>query len=324
MKLCRYFAATLAALVVSVSMSDLLSACDLCRGRTPCRACGTSDNQGLLDALDRAANRMRPTLPRLNMPRLPAVGATLQFVFGGAVGCRSCATCGCEATETGEATCGCELREPSCGCELHESCNCHTHADASPPSSHHQHAYDSPPIQRGAQTYAQPQMAPRPAPTPVPQATPYVEPYAPNERYNSPAETYRQPAPYHELQPMPQRVPETVPLPDNKVDPFRDDAATRIRKIPSRTIQYRQPEAAYRQNYDPQASNEPYHARLSDDAPAASPRLALDDQSSSRSRGTRAAGPAFTAEPQRLPAVVTASSIAPQNASPIEQRNPLR
>ncbi len=66
-----------------------------------------------------------------------------------------------------------------------------------------------------------------------------------------------QPAPIPPIGPS--TVPQTVPvpepmLPDEAVDPFQDDSAGRVRKIPAKTIQFRNDRPNYGSDYDPQAS----------------------------------------------------------------------
>lgn len=50
-------------------------------------------------------------------------------------------------------------------------------------------------------------------------------------------------------------VPAPTPLPDSEIDPFMDDAANRIRKVPAKRINYEIPQKQpYGNRYDPQAS----------------------------------------------------------------------
>ncbi len=336
MKFIRLITASLTVLALSLNASGLLEACDQCRGRMPCRACGTSDDRGLLDGLDRVAQRLQPRLPQLNLPRIPSLDTALKLAIfgrGGAAGC---------------TTCGCELSEPSCGCESSQVCDCQRHAGNDVSHEHHQFFNDSHYLQDVEPAQRQPQlppsathqMAPYAAPTPAPQRIPLVEPSVPArpsaphiDDYQRVPQFERHPSTPTPLQP---RVPELVPLPDSEVDPFRDDAATRVRRIPSRTIQYRQPTSNYGQNYDPQASHDGVRLRWTDEAPTTSPRLALDEKSSSRTRSPQATNQPETVVAVPLPEVVTASGQAQPNspstyyqpnsqtARPIEHRNPLR
>ena len=316
MRFNRKFAATMVAAVMSLTGGGLSLACDQCRGRTPCQVCGTSDDRGLLDGLDRVAQRLQPRLPRL-----PSLDSALRIAFSDRGRCDSQASCGCElqgptcGCELKEATCGCELKEPTCGCEAPEGCDgqYHTGINAS-----------QLPVQRHNAQAGQ-----RPSPKQLPQTAPST-PHPPTPMA-APA-----PIPHQGPNPMQPRVPELVPLPDKEVDPFRDDAAVRVRRIPARPIQNSHPSPDYSQNYGPQASRDSVRLRLSDDATAANPRMARDESSSNRTYTATAAKLNGTAE-LRQPEVVTAAaeshehssaayyqSSKPRATRPIEIRNPLR
>jgi hypothetical protein len=316
MRFNRNFAATLVAAVTSFTVGGLSLACDHCRGRTPCHVCGTTDDRGLLDGLDRVAQLVQPRLPRL-----PSLDSALRIAFSDRGSCDNHASCGCELNapscgcELKEATCGCELKEPTCGCESPEVCDCQNHAGfhtSQPPAQRHNaHSGQYPsPKQLPYTTPSAPQpLAPFTAPTPIPQQGP---------------------------NPVQPRVPELVPLPDNEVNPFRDDAAARVRRIPARTIQYRQSTPANSQNYAPQASRDSVRVRMSDDTVPARTQLALDESSSNRTHAIDASKRNGSVE-LRQPVVVTAAAESHDHSSaayyqsnkpittrPIEIRNPLR
>ncbi|MEZ6137785.1 MAG: hypothetical protein R3C53_23100 [Pirellulaceae bacterium] len=169
--------------------------------------------------------------------------------------------------------------------------------------------------------------APTPAPFPAP-STPSILPFSAPEIHEyrpSDQPPYSQPAPAP--RPVP-ASPELVPLPDTAVDPFRDDSANRVRRVPARTIQHSKPATRYGERYDPQAFNA-YRVRLSDDMPAIRatvvPRVGFEAQSSRRPAAHIAS---YTAESEQpSPAVVTANSIAPiesNRSTAADYANPLR
>jgi len=308
MKFCRIIATGLAALTASLSTCGITNACEQCRGRTACQACARGDDRGLLDSLSEAAQRLQPRLPRWTPPRPPSLDVALRQAFGARLASHGCATCGCELTgptcgcELSEPTCGCELREPACGCELAPDPGIHTQLNYGGAPLPHQNLHDRVPI-------------PAPLPRPVVPQTP---------------------APYV----VPQPVPQPLPLQDSQVDPFRDDSASHLRRLPTRTIQHRQTTPARPQTFDPQASHSGAQQRLSDSPYTTSQQLALDEQSSSRLRLSKPASTqimdAVDSRAEALPQVVTASAAAPrrltQPAAPLipqanrtpDHPNPLR
>lgn len=341
MKVIRFIAASLAATTLSLTASGLSLACDKCRGQTPCRACGTSDDNGLLDGLDRIAQRLRPRLPRL-----PSLDSALRIGFSDRGHCDAHATCGCELSEP---TCGCELKEPSCGCESPESCDCRMHAGD---SSHHLHQHvhqdalpgaNSTPSQRYL-PYSQP-VEPFAAPIPIPQRARENSRQAPNVQLGPTNDHNIQPAPGSErqqLNPVQPKVPDLVPLPDSEVDPFRDDAATRVRRIPTRAIQYRQPSTTHHRSYDEQARHDGVRIQWNDAlAPAASQRLSRKENSPDGRGSSQAFGQHSSAEARQSEVVTAAAETrqqpsadyyrsnspatgSPTTVRPIEIRNPLR
>ena len=302
----RFILASLTAMAVHAAAGRAAEACDACRGKTPCQTCAAADDHGLLDALDLAARRLQPRLPRWNMPRVPSLDTALQAAFGGVGGRSPQASCGCELRG---ASCGCELQPPSCGCEAPSGCDCHL---SSRPS---RNIYDYEP----ADPWTSSEIV-APIPTPIPTAPTLPAPARPRTPHAPPAIHQPNSAPAHRVpqhplqqppgqvpqptRPAPARVPAPMPLPDSQVDPFRDDTALRIRQIPARTIQHSQPASTYRSDYDPQASAGRVSTRLSDIEETPAPRWGLDDQRSSRTRTV----PAVTAA---TPAVVTAAGSAP-------------
>jgi hypothetical protein len=308
MKFFRMIATGLAALTASLSSSGSVNACDQCRSRTACQACARADDRGLLDSLSEAAQRMQPRLPRWTAPRLPSLDVALRQALGGRFASLGCASCGCELNgpscgcELREPTCRCELREPTCGCELAPNSGYHKHPSDKTAPAPHQYLHDAAPL-----------------PVPVPrQVAPQTPP------------------PYV----VPQPIPQPLPPKDSEVDPFRDDSASRLRRIPTRTIQYRETTPASRPTFDPQASQSGAQQRVSDSPHSTTQHMAFDEQSSSRSRSSAPApitswGSVETnAEAQ--PEVVTASAVTPrrliQSVAPLKPHsnhtpdlpNPLR
>lgn len=316
-----WIATCFAAVAIGNGLVQQLGACDQCRGKTPCRACRPTDDRGLLDFLDSAAQKVHPCLPKLRMPRLPSLDTALGKAFGGQCrqadcGCEVSPSCGCESSPS----CGCEVREPSCGCEDSGACGCQsgqmvysTHPTPAPSGPTHGHLHSMAP-------YDQPYTAPMSVPD---HRTPPGPPAAP--------------APLRSTTPF--ISPEPMPLPDSEVDPFRDDSAARVRRIPARSIQYRRPASNasnYGQNYDPQAAVVPAQIRRSDGVETQASRLALDATSSSRLRSTRSSFQSSLSDDSEsavitasgnLPSRILATPAArpvPRNANPAESFNPLR
>lgn len=336
MKVIRFIAAALAATTLSLTASGLTLACDKCRGQMPCRACATSDDDGLLDGLDRIAQRLQPRLPRL-----PSLDSALRIGFSDRGQSDARATCGCELSEP---TCGCELKEPSCGCESPESCDCRMHAGD---NSHHlhQHVHQDPlprvnstPSQRRVPD-AQP-VGPFAAPIPIPQRAREESLRVPNVQRGPTNDHNTQPAPGSErqlLNPVQPKVPDLIPVPDREVDPFRDDSATRVRRVPSRAIQYRQPTPTNQRSYDEQASRHGVRIHWSDAiAPSASQSLTRKESSPDRAGSSQAFRQQSSVEARRSQVVTAAAETREQPSTgyyrsnsattsrPIEIRNPLR
>lgn len=326
MKFRRLIVASLTSLIASVPTGTLLEACEQCRGNNACHTCTTADDNGLLDLLDAASHRLQPRLPRVSMPRVPSLDTALKFALGG----RPAASCGCEIIQAG---CGCELHEPSCGCEAPTGCSCHHQTEGGSVRHYEVHSFSEPQHVSESLGIATRHTAPESEALPTPRVAPQTAPRGsaqsgvPHINSYPPAASPQPPA----RMPAPSRVPvpSPVPVPDSQIDPFRDDTATRVRQIPARPIQYRQVTPTYRQNYDPQASNgSGAHMRLSDDHAPAVDRIALDDQSSSRSR--RVQEPAARSQ-AHAPNVVTASGSSlhsydqrQSQPTPLGPTNPLR
>lgn len=294
---------TAVALVWSGGGLSLL-ACERCDGRpqqTPCRQCGYSDDRGLLDLLDSAAGRMQDRMARVKLPTLPRpfrsrAEASCGCELAPSCGCEIAPNCGCEiepscgcerAPSCGcemAPSCGCELK-PSCGCEMAPHCGCEMNAAQMPPVGNYYSTPAPVPHTSPAIPWNQPlpnrQVESRPPQTrqttpawPVPPA--YSAPSNTGSKpwtYGSP--TSKEAVPQQNTQPnhQPHSLPRTQQspvldqgtLPDSQVDPFRDDSASRIRRLPAQTIQFQrqvnQPRSAqpaprsYGQSYDPQASH---------------------------------------------------------------------
>lgn len=328
----------MASLALSDTLVQSLSACERCRGAHACSVCQPADDRGLLDRLDSILQCRRPELPPMVVPRLPALNGSLRCTLSARAVCR-CGMgpgCGCELNEP---SCGCELNEPGCGCELHEP-NCgvemsgagrhpqqysthselgvaHSHQQAPPIVERHDHAHPN----------QKPQSMPPAAPEQVergeligqPNLTPYREPAVRPYSSSPPAAVERDS--YRVQPPVP--VPQVTPLPDSEVDPFRDESATRVRRLPARPVQHRQSQGDYRQSFDPQARHESVRMSLSDDVlsdphpasarPSQSPTgvaqvqpRGLDPHGSSRLRGGSAVE-SNGVNQARLPEVITAS-----------------
>jgi len=207
-------------------------------------------------------------------------------------------TCGCEAVSVAKPTCGCE-------------------------SSHAAPRLLSSPID---EQWAEPPMTHRiPKPVPHVQSPPQETPDSQISRGESPTAV-----------PIPVKTdreanPRSRSLPDEAVDPFTDDAASRIRKIPATSIQYQRPVPRYVDQYDPQAANR-YRVRVGDrvQAPQSARAVGQSPQfetvQSSR-RGPVANGSISDAG---VPAVVTASGssrlqpIRSTDAGPLPSREEVR
>ena len=288
MRMRHVMAVCLASLAIGNSVPQSLSACERCRGGHVCSTCQPSDDRGLLDRLDAFLVRRRPKLEPVTIPRLPSIDGSLCRAVAGRVACR----CGAGPN------CGCELNEPTCGCELHQAGRYVTHGQAgagvaispqpSPPSEQMN-------ASRGGGSYSQPYST-------SPPATAEQESYRPNTPKSLPAS------------PLPLNQPkETVPRPDSEVDPFRDESAGRVRRIPARAVQHTPSPREYRQSYDAQARHEPARRSLTDDAlrgqspvPASLSRTRYQDLDAHGSSRQRAVEPIRTT-PERLPEVISAS-----------------
>ena len=206
--------------------------------------------------------------------------------------CDQAPSCGCEVKPSG----GCEAKA-TCGCELTPSCGCEVAPEC------------------GCEVKGKPSPMTMPM-LPLQDAIPMVPSVPAKPAVPAPLQT----------------APEVVPLPDTKVDPFQDDAASRIRKVPARTIQYRTDAKKYGDQFDPQASNRrPAQARA-----RVLQVAGFDSKSSSRRPlGDQKLEPAASKlAPQVIPASAarplssaerTVSAAKRDKSEPVKQyHNPLR
>lgn len=114
--------------------------------------------------------------------------------------------------------------------------------------------------------------------------------------------------------------PRARALPDEAVDPFTDDAASRIRKIPANSIQYQRPVPRYVDQYDPQAVNR-YRVRVGDRVQAPQPATGISQspqfETAQSSRRVPVANGSIA--DATMPAVVTASGSS--RLQPIRSSN---
>lgn len=291
MRMRHFMAVCLASLAVSNSVPQSLSACDHCRVGQACSSCQPSDDRGLLDKLDSFLMHRRPQLSPVTIPRLPTLDGSLVRAVTGRTARRWSA-------ETG---CGCELNEPTCGCELHQTGRYHTHGQAGSRAAIS--PYPAPLYEQLGESYSESYSEPY---TPIPPAA--VE----DERYRTDGPHSLPDAPLPNYQPE-----EVVPHPDSEVDPFRDESAGRVRRIPARAVQHTQPQRDYRQSYDSQARREPVRMSLPDNAISGQSQMTagsnyarrqnLDVNSSSRHRAVE---PTRTST-ERLPEVISAAGQRP-------------
>lgn len=251
----RYFAFAWIFLVASLLQTSA-GACDHCKSK--CRQC---DNRGLMDLADSLFGKLHSQTKKIASACKPAAGSR-SCDRAPKCGCEVAPTCGCEQ----EPSCGCEVA-PTCGCEIGPSCGCENTPTSLPPQW---------------QPQAQPLSAPvhqhmhYPPPQPQPQAP--IQSHQTPEQQFTPEPRYFTPAP---------PPPSLQHSPDIDVDPFMDDAATRVRKIPAHAIRHSQA-LPYGNSYDPQASSE-IRYRLNDDQnETVRSDGVLATNSSSRTRTARA------------------------------------
>jgi hypothetical protein len=207
-------------------------------------------------------------------------------------------TCGCET----QPTCGCETRpdcgcetQPSCGCEAQPSCGCETIPGQLLPHE----------VTGAARLMLQPQGSgvrqPNPPLTPSPNRS------------------------------IPAQVP--VPLPDSLVDPFTDDTAARIRRLPTPVNHAYQTQASKSSSRLDPHGNQVIHRRLSDHSSSPSTRLtaiardtATPDKSSSVQPATANVVTVSRNEPQELGAAKARSQPQrlPSRSATTYPVNPLR
>ena len=188
---------------------------------------------------------------------------------------------------------------PSCGCELRTTKSVDTHQHAVPNQQ-------PMPLQH--------------TPQPLNESnTPTVNRYW---EESHPAPTFQNPAGV--IPPAQLPTPAPAPLPDRSIDPFLDDAATKIRKVPAAPVRS-DSNAEYRRQYSPQAS---FHMRLSDgpmheELPGAvasahdyfAPRDVVTASAATASAFVESKSPASKVEPKRL---------EPTKATRVLYDNPLR
>lgn len=307
MKVRNFIAVCLTGFAAGTSLVNSLEACDRCRGGHTCNSCGPTDDRGLLDRLDSLLQRRQPQLPPLCDPSRPLFPGVLRcpVALGDCCQCGSGPGCGCELNGPG---CGCELSEPTCGCELteancgvemsNEGCSSHEHDNSSHSSSGSM--FESQPAtpldtHRGRIPMSN---IPQPVPPLLPPYKEAIEPFSSNSSDSV--------VPSPPLERVPQNAPtipkgenKTPPLRDSEVDPFQDESAGRLRRLPTRQVQHNQSQRVYRQNYDPQASKTLMHRSISDDGRGS--RQVSDLTPTSASGANR----------YRMPEVITASGQAP-------------
>ena len=263
------------------------AACDHCKSK-----CSQCDNRGLLDLADSFFGKLhsqtkklscgcKPTSKGHHCDHAPSCGSEMK------------PSCGCEAQLSASQpaasppSCGCEI-EPSCGCESQPSCGCDSGSGQHPPQRL-PHAAPAP-VQTHQHLHYPPQQSLPPA---VQTQPPIQVPEAPAQRVTPDS---------HNFTPAPP-PPSLRPTPDSAIDPFMDDAAARVRKIPAHAIQHSR-ELPYGDDYDPQASSQ-IRYRLNDNAGRmVRPEDRLATNSSSR---TSAARTAPNLDRSRDNVVVTAS-----------------
>ena len=303
----RYFAFALMFLVASLLQASA-NACDHCKSK-----CSHCDNRGLLDIADSLFGKLHSQTKKVLSTGKPT-SKSRNCDHAASCGCEVEPTCGCEV----EPTCGCEV-EPSCGCESQPSCGCESSSGYNPPrrlpqapaapTHQHQHMHYPPQQSLPPQVQAQPPIQSQPSPE---------QNFTPDPRNFTPA-------------PPPPSLQRT---PDADVDPFTDDSATRVRKIPARAIQHSQA-LPYGNSYDPQASSKA-HFRLNDSETQPSRtegRLATNSSSRTRAVPTGSNRVASQDKAVKKSVVVTASGtvlrpVPTSNARPLPSTavpaNPLR
>lgn len=284
MRVRHLFAVCLASVVWSGSANLSLLACEECDSGHVCSVCCQSDDRGLLDRIDSALMRRQPHLPHGYLPQLPLVRDTFRNGLLRNCGCSASPNCGCEIRQ---ASCGCEVTPASCGVEM---------LNMPGESTDQWQSNLTAPVQLDV---------------PSPEIT--TDAFQPRQQL------IQRPPAASQIKSLPQHMPaETVPTPDSESDPFRDDSARVLRRVPAQSIQLRPSGSAYRQSYDPQARHESIRMSLSDhELPGQRPtptslsqlpRTTFDAVGSSRQAGF--APPAQPREQRPLPSVVTASALA--------------
>lgn len=213
---------------------------------------------------------------------------------------------------------------PSCGCEVAPSCGCEAAPCCGSPRGHVAHEIPAP-QQFGTPVY---QFSPRhPGSSEIPtRSNPTMSRAAPQTLTR----------PIYTPAPVPPTVQPSPPAsrPDSEVDPFSDDSASRVRKIPAKTIQFKLQKSTYGKEFDPQAQNVRVQFRdnLVRQEPVSTQSVASSGvgRGHSTTRSSRGLKPVST----QPPAVVTASGTKllalplsrakPMPKSVPEIENPLR
>ncbi len=193
---------------------------------------------------------------------------------------------------------GCDGRraEPTCGCE--PACGCETQHAAPLPVSVHQHGavHDN-------GIWLEPEM---PNIVPSPHNQTKTNPFDRQPRSNDSSIPTPKPVTKEgQVRPVPQQ------LPDEAVDPFIDDAASRVRRVPASPIQYQRPVPRSVDQFDPQAANR-YRVRVGDtDSQPVRSRTGTQLSAFGNVQSSRRAGEVRSSlSDTKAPDVVTASNTS--------------
>lgn len=170
--------------------------------------------------------------------------------------------------------------------------------------------------QRG-QTYRSKPAGNQYAPPAPPQQYAPIRPAYPNDVPVVPVPQV-QPEPPRQLRPLP-------PLPDSQVDPFRDEEASRIRRLPpTRKVQYQKSLQSYGSQYDKQARVTPSPIRMNlGDNSSRNRRLAVRPQTSGAPSVVAASGTTSVGL-QRVTERTHLRSVSDEREQYGEYYNPLR
>lgn len=258
-------ALALSCLFLVLNVTDANAQCGCDQAGTACDTkCSCCDDRGLLDIADSLLGRLgkiQVGSRKSQCDTAPSCGCP----SASSCDCGPAPSCGCESAPS----CGCGPA-PSCGCESAPSCQCSSPA----------------PMNGASRSISAPDTRLTTINPPVPTIN------SDQSRYGSDA------APKPPTV-APQRVPKPVPVGDEDVNPFLDDSAGRLRKVPARVINFQKKKAeSYGETYDPQAN-----LYIS---PASQKRLTDRVNYSSRNRHTTRGlsgepAPVVTASATRLP-----------------------